>query len=447
MSRPTEKRPATVPVAKQAGDVRARWAWTEPSVWTDRMLNALEKGVKGGKWYSLMDKVYAQANLEAAADRVIANRGAAGVDKETVRQFTRRREPALERVRTWLMRGEYRPQAVRRVWIPKPGRKERRPLGIPTVTDRVVQTALRAVLEPIFERDFATHSYGFRPTRSAKDALRRVDGLLKQGYEVVVDADIKSYFDEIPHEALMREVEAKVSDGRVLDLVRKYLEQGVLEEMQGWVPTQGTPQGAVISPLLANIYLSPLDLLMEQRGMQMVRYADDFVILCRSRAEAERALKLVQRWMEAAGLRMHPDKTRVVHWREEGFEFLGYRFHNGRRWLPKSRLKRIREAVRQKTRRNDGKSMECIIANLNRVLRGWYAYFKHLDHNEFNSLDGFIRRRLRSILRTRQCKGKRRYSKGSDHQRWPNAFFRCLGLFSLAAAWERDVQSATAATH
>ena len=208
----------------------------------------------------------------------------------------------LKRLTEQLREGGYRPQAVRRVWIPKPGSTEKRPLGVPTVRDRVVQAALRLVLEPIFERDFAAQSYGFRPNRGCKDALRRVDALLQQGYTWIVDADLKSYFDTIPHEPLLERVCEKVSDGAVLDLVEAFLNQQVLDGMKSWTPEGGTPQGAVLSPLLSNLYLDPLDHQMAEAGIEMVRYADDFVLLCRSREEAERALERVREWTVTAGL-------------------------------------------------------------------------------------------------------------------------------------------------
>jgi len=261
-----EATPATVSEAtQQAGEaqsavgVRARWDWVEPEVWTERMLTALEQGVKGGKWFRLIDKVYAMRTLRQAFARVQANRGAAGVDHVTVEEFERDLEANLEKLSQELAEERYRPQAVRRVWIPKPGSQEKRPLGIPTVRDRVVQAALRAVLEPIFERDFAAQSYGFRPKRGCKDALRRVDHLLKQDQSWVVDADLKSYFDTIPRADLLARIQTKIADGRVLRLVEAFLRQGVLEEMNLWTPEAGTPQGAVISPLLSNIYLDALD--------------------------------------------------------------------------------------------------------------------------------------------------------------------------------------------
>jgi RNA-directed DNA polymerase len=206
-----------------------------------------------------------------------------------------------------------------------------RPLGIPTVRDRVVQTALRMVLEPIFERDFASQSYGFRPGRGCKDALRRVNELLKSGHIHVVDADLQSYFDTIPKDRLLALIGQKVSDGRILALIEAFLEQGVLDGLDEWTPERGTPQGAVCSPLLSNIYLDPLDHLMAARGFAMVRYADDFVVLCRNPEEAAAALAVVQEWTAAAGLVLHPTKTRLVNAQDVGFDFLGYHFAAGRR--------------------------------------------------------------------------------------------------------------------
>jgi len=436
-----EDPPVRVPTgAKQTGEARGRWSWAEPSVWTERMLRALEEGVKGGKWYSLIDKVYAPRTLRAAFERVKANDGAPGVDHVTVRAYEAHLEGNLARLSRSLRDGTYRPQAVRRAWVPKPGRKEKRPLGIPTVRDRVAQTALRSVLEPIFERDFAEHSYGFRPGRGAKDALREVARLLREGHSWVVDADIRSYFDSIPRERLLARVAEKIADGRVLALLGAYLEQEVMEGLARWTPEAGTPQGAVISPLLSNIYLDPLDHKMAERGYAMVRYADDFVILCRTEAEARRALAEVEAWMEDAGLRLHPEKTRVVDAREPGgFDFLGYHFERGYRWPRRKSLRKVKEAIRQKTRRTNGHSLETIIADVNRTLRGWYEYFKHSHHTTFGPLDAWVRMRLRSILRKRR--GRRGRGRGRDHQRWPNAYFAARGLFALAAAHARTSQS------
>ena len=250
----TEAKPATVSErTKQAGEIRAQWAWVEPEVWTERMLTALQQGVKGGKWFSLMDKVYALGNLRKAFQQVKTNGGAAGVDHQTIKMFEHHLEQNLKTLSRTLKDESYCPQAVKRVWIPKPGGKEKRPLGIPTVRDRVVQAALRAVLEPIFERDFANHSYGFRPNRGCKDALHRVDNLLKAGHRWVVDADLKSYFDTIPHSTLKQRVSEKVSDGKVLQLVDAFLTAQIMETAEGWTPEEGTPQGAVVTPLTQKV--------------------------------------------------------------------------------------------------------------------------------------------------------------------------------------------------
>jgi RNA-directed DNA polymerase len=425
--------------AKRARETSPPWGWVEPTVWTERMLTALIAGVKGGVWYSLMDKVHPERVLNAAYFRVAANEGAAGVDHVTVAMFEEHLDENLKDLSDALRTGAYRPQAIRRHYIPKPGSQERRPLGIPTVRDRVVQTALRQVLEPIFERDFAAHSYGFRPGKGCKDALRRVDELLKAGYTHVVDADLKSYFDTIPHDRLMALVAKKVSDGKVLNLIDAFLHQGVLDDLKVWTPEQGTPQGAVISPLLSNIYLDPLDHLMAESGFAMVRYADDFVILCRSAEEAGHVLEVVQQWTASAGLTLHPTKTRVIDAGTESFDFLGYRFEGGtRRPRPKS-LDKFKETVREKTSRTSGGSLFVIIARLNPTLRGWFEYFKHSHKWTFERLDGWIRMRLRSLLRKRMKKHGRGH--GADHQRWPNAFFADQGLFSLKQAHALACQS------
>jgi RNA-directed DNA polymerase len=239
------------------------------------MLTALEDGVKGGKWFSLIDKVSSKANLRASFRKVKANKGSAGVDHVTIEMFEIHLEENLERISRELISGDYQPQAIRRVWIPKAGSRKKRPLGIPTVRDRVVQGALRHVLEPIFEAEFAPESYGFRPGRGAKDALRRVWEWLKDGYTYVVDADLESYYDTIPRGPLLRRMTEQVADGKVLDLVEKYLRQEVMDSAKQWTPERGTPQGAVLSPLLSNIYLNTLDHLMVEKGYRMVRYADD----------------------------------------------------------------------------------------------------------------------------------------------------------------------------
>jgi RNA-directed DNA polymerase len=406
------------------------------------MLMALEDGVKGGKWFSLIDKVSAPRVLGWAFTKVKANGGAAGVDHQTIAMYEQQLEQRTEYLARVLKEGSYQPAAIRREWIPKPGSKEKRPLGIPTVQDRIVQKALLATIEPIFEREFAEQSYGFRPGRGCKDALRRVDQLLKSGYGWVVDADLKSYFDTIPHEPLLRRIEKKVADGRVLELLRKYLGQGVLENMRYWQPDTGTPQGAVISPLLSNIYLDPLDQLTKASGIEMVRYADDFVLLCRSEAAAQNAMALVQEWTVQAGLTLHPDKTRIVDTTQPGgFDFLGYHFELGQRRPRQKSLRKFKDTIRAKTKRTNGQSLQAIIANVNRSGQGWFGYFKHSHRYTFEPLDRLLRTRLRSILRHRS--GRRGRAWGPDHSRWPNRFFTEQGLFSFVAAHVRLRQPLT----
>ena len=427
----------TVPEgAKQGTEVRARkWWWAEASVWTERMVSALENGVKGGKWFSLVDKLTRASTLEAAWRKVARNHGSAGVDGQSIERFAVQAERYLSELRRNLEDGSYRPQPVKRVEIPK-GNGKTRPLGIPAVQDRVVQTALKMVIEPIFEAQFRPGSYGFRPGRRCKDALREVDRLVKEGYTFVVDADLSSYFDTIPHDRLMALVAASISDGRVLGLIEAFLRQDIMKGMERWQPTSGTPQGAVISPLLANLYLHPLDCLMERSGRRMVRYADDFVVLCDSEAEAQAVLRAVQAWVAQNGLTLHPDKTRIGDCQQpgQGFDFLGYRFEAGHRLVRKRSLKALRDKLRSRTVRSRGDSLARIIGDINPTLRGWYGYFRHATPTVFRGVDGFVRRRLRAILRKQEKRpgfGRCR----ADHQCWPNAFFAAHGLFTLSAAY------------
>lgn len=442
MSKPRERsyKPVTVPfAATPAGDPPSIREWANPAVWTDRMLTTLEEGVRGGRWHTLIDKVYSPLNLWEASGSVIGNQGAAGVDHQTVGMFLDRRQEELDRLHDALRTNSYRPQAVQRVWIDKPGSQEKRPLGIPTVRDRVVQTAMLHVLEPIFDATFSEHSYGFRHGRGCHHALERVEALRDAGNVHVVDADLKSYFDTISKSRLMARIREKVSDSRVLRLVEMFLEQGVMDGLKQWTPETGTPQGAVLSPLLANIYLNPLDQLLSEAGYAMVRYADDFVILCKTREDADRALELVRRWVEENELSLHPTKTRIVDARTEGFDFLGYRF-DGKLRLPRAKsLKKFKDAVREKTQRTNGRCMPFLCARLSSQLRGWFTYFRHCHWSVFHDLDGWIRGRLRSILRKRQKRRGR--ARGRDHRRWPNTFFDEQGLYSLQAAHVRFVQS------
>jgi RNA-directed DNA polymerase len=399
------------------------------------MVDALERGVQGGKWHSLIDKVYAERTLNAAWLRVKRNGGSGGVDGERIGDFQHGIEKRISKLSEQLRENQYEPMPIRRVFIPKLGSHETRPLGIPTIRDRVVQTALRNVIEPIFERDFSEHSYGFRPGRSTKDALRRVDQWLGEGRTWVVDVDITRYFDTIPHQKLMTEIQKKIADPRVLDLINRFLKQDVLLAVPSYEAEerQGTPQGAVISPLLANIYLHPIDTTMKAEGYEMVRYADDCVILCHTQHEAERALDRLRELLTIRELTLHPEKTKLVDVTQPGgFDFLGYHFELGKRSPRTKSLRKFKDQIRERTKRANGHALSKIITELNAMIRGWFEYFKHCRHNVFRPLDGWIRRRIRSILRTRQ--GRRGIARGKDYLRWRNAYFQRLGLFTMAEA-------------
>ena len=428
----------------------------ERGVWSEKMLVTLERGIKGNVWFSLIDKVYADWTLALAWGEVQSNAGACGVDGMTIGHFAKDSHNRLLAVNEHLKGGTYEPKPVKRVLIPKPGSAEMRPLGIPTVTDRVVQTALRMVIEPVFEREFAPQSYGFRPGRGCKDALRRVDELLQSGLVHVVDVDIKGYFDSIPHDKLLTLVRKRIADGRVLKLVEAFLKQGVLaqcETMEGYEMKEieefeaGTPQGGVISPLLANIYLNPLDWKMDREGCQMVRYADDIVILCADAESAGRVLQSLREWMAEAGLTLHPEKTKIVDMGQPKahFDFLGYRFWRGKttgrikRFIRPKSVQKFRAAIKPLTKRANGHSLEAIAERLKPKLRGFYGYFKHASVSALRELDGWVRGRLRGILRKRaKLKGRGR---GRDHQRWPNRYLAEAGFFSLENAWRAEITS------
>jgi RNA-directed DNA polymerase len=348
-----------------------------------------------------------------------------------VEQFERQHVQEVERLREELLQGRYQPHPARRVWIPKLGSTELRPLGIPAVRDRTVQSALRHVLEPIFERDFAPSSHGFRPGRGCAGAVARVEELLSTGHVWCVDADLKSYFDTIPHEGLMERVQQRVVDGNLLRLLRQYLKAGVMEELKGWQPTeQGTPQGAVISPLLANLYLNPLDHAVAQQGWEMVRYADDFVVLCCNEVEAQTVLAYLRQWTAQAGLTLHPTKTRIVNAQSEGFDFLGWTFRGGNKWPRKKSLRKLQDKLRPLSQRTNGLCVGAIIAKVNPTLRGWRAYFGSSHPTGLRGPDGWLRRRLRAMLRKRQKRPGYGRSK-QDQQQWPNRWFATQGLYSL----------------
>jgi RNA-directed DNA polymerase len=445
MTMKTQEEASTVSeMTKQAADIlnlskqiALLKSWIKAEAWTDRMLVALVNGVKGNKWYSLFDKIANKDTLKQAWGFVKENQGAAGVDKISIARFDKHWEKYLQEILDQLKAGTYQPLAVRRVYIPKgQNTRELRPLGIPAVKDRIVQAAIKMVMEPIFEHEFIDTSYGFRPGKGCKDALGEVDNHIQKGYTWYVDADLKSYFDTIPHEKMMERVEERIADGRVLEIITKYLKQKVVEECKEWIPETGTPQGAVLSPLLANIYLHPLDKLMKETKINMVRYADDFVILCDSQEGALKALEMVREWVQENGLTLHPEKTRIGNCKNEGegFDFLGYRFEAGKRYVRKKSLDKLKDKIRENTKRCNGHSLKEIVEDLNSTLKGWFGYFKHAHKWIFERLDGLIRRRLRALLRRREKRPGMGKTK-ADHAKWPNKYFAKLGLFSLKDAW------------
>ena len=414
-------------------------AWMEASVWTPRMVEALKIGVKGGKWYSVNDKICKRENLKASYERTKRNKGTYGVDNISIKFFGEQLQENLDRLHQELKCGTYRPQKLRRIYIPKPGSTEKRPISIPTVRDRVVQGAVKNVLEPIFERTFADTSFGFRPNRNAKQALKRVEKLLNDGHQWVVDCDIRSYFDTIPHDKLMGRVKEQIADARVLQMIEQMLNQGIMETHKAWTPTQGTPQGGVISPLLANIYLNELDHLLIQKGVHPTRYADDLVVLCDNESQAKEALEYVNSWMSENGLTLHTEKTKVIDMSQPGaaVDFLGYTFKRtakGRliRFPRQKSVKRFRESIKALTKRTSGKSLTETIKHTNRIARGWYNYFSESISNTFDEADGFVRRRLRAMLLKRRKTP--RFGTSEAHRLWPNPFFAESGLFSMTAA-------------
>jgi RNA-directed DNA polymerase len=417
-------------IAKMA--LRGRWKWVEVSIWNDTMLKALENGVKGGKWFSLIDKVYREHTLWVAWCKVSANKGAAGVDQITIERFEEQVDKYLSELEKELKDGTYQPKAVRRVYIPK-GQGKSRPLGIPSVKDRIAQQAVKMAIEPIFEKEFLDSNYGFRPNKGAQEALELVRLLLEEGYTWVVDADLQSYFDNIPHKRLLDKVELRISDSRIIQLLDQWLKQEIMEECKGWKPTQGTPQGGVISPLLANIYLHDLDVAMTRAGYKMLRFADDFVILTKTKEEAEEALKLVRIWVAENELTLHPEKTHIGNAMipGEGFEFLGYRFEAGSSWVRPKSIQKFRDRIRQETKRSCGRSIEFVIGKLNPILRGWCNYFKNVTKYTLGTFDSFVRRRLRAIIG--QQNKKRTFGAGWLNVKIPNSFFASKGLFNMEA--------------
>ena len=396
------------------------------------------------KVHSLVDKVYKRKNLEMAWEKVKANRGSGGVDGQSLKAFAAQLEQQLDQLQSELQEDTYRPQPVRQVQIPKAGKPgEFRTLGIPTIYDRVCQQALLNRLEPIFEPVFDEANFGYRRGRSTKDAMRKVWKEIQSGREWIVDADLKDFFGSVDHEKLLTLVAQQVADGRVLRLIKAMLKAGSYGKGQLFPSERGTPQGGVVSPLLSNVLLTPFDQEMRRKGYQLTRYADDWVITCKSAAEAQAALEAATRILEQLGVRLNPQKTRIIHVRH-GFDFLGYRIIRSsrksklpasriRRWQPKGlivtpttkSIQRFRDRVRSLTRRCVSRKTEELIRELNPTLRGWGEYYKRAHvRTLFHRLDRWIVRRIWS-------QRFRRWRTTGWKQLPPATLYEELGLVNL----------------
>jgi RNA-directed DNA polymerase len=354
------------------------------------------------RYYSLIDKIYQMSNLHEAWLSVKKNQGSGGIDGVSIAMFEKNIGINLREIQRLLKEDRYKPDPVRRHFIEKENGKLR-PLGIPTIRDRVCQQAVRQIIEPIFEQDFYYYSFGFRPGYSAHQAINTIRRAKRGGYDYVVDLDIMSFFDEIPHELLMEKVRERITDGKVLTLIRGWLTAGVMEDDQFHETVVGSPQGGVISPLLANIYLNHFDWGMKEKGFAVVRYADDAVILCKSKEQAEEAYQAAKTILEGElQLRMHPEKTKVVHF-DEGFRFLGFDFWKEYLVLPDAKVKKYKDKVRTITRRQQGNNLDEMIKKLNEVSRGFGNYFGIGNvKKKFQRLDEWTRMRVRAFMRKKK---------------------------------------------
>jgi group II intron reverse transcriptase/maturase len=395
--------------------------------------------------------------LQRAWESVKANRGAAGVDGQTIQDIEEGGiEAFLTQIQQELQEGRYRPQPARRVYRPKPDGRQR-PLAIPAVRDRVVQTAVKIVVEPIFEADFQPCSFGFRPKRSAHDANEVIRQTANRGYDWVIDADIETYFDTIDQEKLREMVSKRISDRRMLKLIDKFLRAGVLEDGKVRTATAGTPQGGVLSPLLANIYLNYLDRVWMKQYRQLgvlVRYADDLVILCCNERDAREALRRLKITMERLGVKLHPDKTCLVDLREgrEGFDFLGFHHRKVRSWqygkhyLQLWPSRRAMQALTEKIRATAGKrqrldrSLQEVIDELNPILRGWGTYFAVGNSSrKFQEVDSYVRERLHLFLSKKHGRSGRGWG-----VRWRHINLYAEGLYRLTGTIRWHTYSANA---
>ena len=414
------------------------------------------------KVHSLIDKVYKRSNLEMAWNKVRQNKGAGGIDKQSIADYKENEEENLTKLMVELRDKKYTPLPVKRVYIEKRGNaKEKRPLGIPTIQDRVCQQALKSRLEPIMEPYFNECSYGYRSGKSPHDAMRNIWKNIQDGDEWIVDADLKDYFGSVNHELLVELIARKISDGRVLELIRSMLQAGYVEEGKLFPTEKGTPQGGVISPLFSNIYLTPFDNVMTKRGYRLIRFADDWVVTCKTEKEAQDALREARNILQKLGLNLHPGKTRITHikW---GFEFLGYKVKQGKGHtlsaskrksksnpknlyaIPKGKsVQRFKDEIRKRTKRRIPLTMKEVIDEINPVIRGWANYYKKAHvRGLYNQLDRWIVRRLWShqYKRWRNC-GWRKYPNKRLYQEF--GLVNMVGMIpSLQGSSESDYEKA-----
>jgi len=375
-------------------------------------------------YYTLKDKVTKISNMKTAAKHVLDNSGSAGVDRINTVEFKENYSIHMRELYREFLEDRYQPKPALRVFIPKSdGRK--RPLGIPTVKDRIAQAAVRGILEPIYEKEFCDCSLGFRKGKSQIDAINKVEEYKEQGYKWVLDADIKGFFDNIDHELLIGFIKQKVTDGWVIEIIKSWLTMGVMKDGE-YIPTEkGTPQGGVISPLLANIFLHQFDKVMVERGYKLVRFADDFVVMTKSKRKAKRAYEVVKEIItEELKLELHPEKTVITNF-GEGFVFLGFEFIAWRYKRPRKKsLEKFKDKVRKVTKRNQPWKVDSIIKRLNAKIYGWANYFGHGNVKMlFQRLDEWIRMRLRSYIEKKKTV--------MQNTKIPNSFFRKKGLVSL----------------
>lgn len=375
------------------------------------------------KYHSLRDKVFRLKNLYAAFQQVKKNKGKAGLDRVSIGQFESDLEKNIADIHKELKTAGYQPAPVLRVYIPK-GRHDKRPLGIPIVKDRIIQQAFRQIIEPIFEKDFSDNSYGFRQNRCCHDAIKRLEQYKQEGYTSVLDADIMAFYDTIPHKLIMDSLREKIADGWVLNSIENMLKAGVMEDGIVHKTTEGVPQGGVISPLLANLVGDIIDKELEKAGYKFVRYADDFVVMTKTKEELPDALNYVKEIIEGKlGMKLSEGKTKLTNFKR-GFKFLGYDFKGRYKGISMKSRDKLKDNIRDITKRTQGVNLQAVIETLNPVIRGHVNYFRLGDvKKQYRSLDGWVRMRLRSFKFSRKWR--------TDNKRFPVRRFCKMGVLSF----------------